>query len=330
MKLKQFCTLVAILLAAQTVAFAQSKSESVRNRVEDVLRKNREKKNFDTLYMARPDYKLTLKLRGNLSGNSIHARYDDEGGKIKTKLNTSTRATVSVGVNYMGLAAGLAINPANLSGKNKDMEFNLSAYFNRFGLEGYYQQSKTLSGTMSQGDASYHLDKGVLRLASVYLTGYYAFNHRRFSYPAAFTQSFLQKRSAGSWLVSFSYQGGSIKTTDKAPEELGTARIYVGNFAIGGGYGYNLVAKKWLFHLSFQPNIIIFNNNSYKWNDEKTSEAMHFPEMMFNTRAAIVYNISPKYFVSSTFVMNSTVFGNYDEYTEQWRWRARLGVGMRL
>lgn len=330
MKLKQFCTLVAILLAAQTVAFAQSKSESVRNRVEDVLRKNREKKNFDTLYMARPDYKLTLKLRGNLSGNSIHARYDDEGGKIKTKLNTSTRATVSVGVNYMGLAAGLAINPANLSGKNKDMEFNLSAYFNRFGLEGYYQQSKTLSGTMSQGDASYHLDKGVLRLASVYLTGYYAFNHRRFSYPAAFTQSFLQKRSAGSWLVSFSYQGGSIKTTDKAPEELGTARIYVGNFAIGGGYGYNLVAKKWLFHLSFQPNIIIFNNNSYKWNDEKTSEAMHFPEMMFNTRAAIVYNISPKYFVSSTFVMNSTVFGNFDEYTEQWRWRARLGVGMRL
>ena len=330
MKLKQFCTLVAILLAAQTVAFAQSKSESVRNRVEDVLRKNREKKNFDTLYMARPDYKLTLKLRGNLSGNSIHARYDDEGGKIKTKLNTSTRATVSVDVNYMGLAAGLAINPANLSGKNKDMEFNLSAYFNRFGLEGYYQQSKTLSGTMSQGDASYHLDKGVLRLASVYLTGYYAFNHRRFSYPAAFTQSFLQKRSAGSWLVSFSYQGGSIKTTDKAPEELGTARIYVGNFAIGGGYGYNLVAKKWLFHLSFQPNIIIFNNNSYKWNDEKTSEAMHFPEMMFNTRAAIVYNISPKYFVSSTFVMNSTVFGNYDEYTEQWRWRARLGVGMRL
>ncbi len=330
MKLKQFCTLVAILLAAQTVAFAQSKSESVRNRVEDVLRKNREKKNFDTLYMARPDYKLTLKLRGNLSGNSIHARYDDEGGKIKTKLNTSTRATVSVGVNYMGLAAGLAINPANLSGKNKDMEFNLSAYFNRFGLEGYYQQSKTLSGTMSQGDASYHLDKGVLRLASVYLTGYYAFNHRRFSYPAAFTQSFLQKRSAGSWLVSFSYQGGSIKTTDKAPEELGTARIYVGNFAIGGGYGYNLVAKKWLFHLSFQPNIIIFNNNSYKWNDEKTSEAMHFPEMMFNTRAAIVYNISPKYFVSSTFVMNSTVFGDFDEYTEQWRWRARLGVGMRL
>ena len=213
MKLKQFCTLVAILLAAQTVAFAQSKSESVRNRVEDVLRKNREKKNFDTLYMARPDYKLTLKLRGNLSGNSIHARYDDEGGKIKTKLNTSTRATVSVGVNYMGLAAGLAINPANLSGKNKDMEFNLSAYFNRFGLEGYYQQSKTLSGTMSQGDASYHLDKGVLRLASVYLTGYYAFNHRRFSYPAAFTQSFLQKRSAGSWLVSFSYQGGSIRLT---------------------------------------------------------------------------------------------------------------------
>ena len=88
MKLKQFCTLVAILLVAPTVAFAQSKNETVRGRVENVLRKNREKKNFDTLYMARPDYTLTLKLRGNLSGNSIHARYDEDGGRVKTKLNT--------------------------------------------------------------------------------------------------------------------------------------------------------------------------------------------------------------------------------------------------
>lgn len=38
------------------------------------------------------------------------------------------------------------------------------------------------------------------------LTGYYTFNHRRFSYPAAFTQSYIQRRSAGSWLAGISYQ----------------------------------------------------------------------------------------------------------------------------
>jgi hypothetical protein len=331
MKLKQFCTLVAILLAAQTVPFAQSKSDSVLNRVEDVLRKNREKKNFDTLYMARLDYKLTLKLRGNLSGNSIHARYDDEGGKIKTKLNTSTRATVSVGVNYMGLAAGLAINPANLSGKNKDMEFNLSAYFNRFGLEGYYQQSKTLSGTMSQGDASYHLDKGVLRLASVYLTGYYAFNHKRFSYPAAFTHSYIQKRSAGSWLAGVSFQGGTIKNSESAPATLPQMRIEADNLGIGAGYGYNFVlGQKWLIHLSALPTVVVFNHNNLTINGvRKSAKAMRF-NMIFNERLALVHNFSDRYFAGATAVMNNTLFDDEVVVINQNKWRFRAFFGVRI
>ena len=78
-----------------------------------------------------------------------------------------------------------------------------------------------------------------------------------------------------------------------------TKSVYVGNFAIGGGYGYNLVAKKWLFHLSAQPNVIIFNSNSVKMNGEKRSESLHFPEMIVNSRAAIIYNINTKYFVGT-------------------------------
>ncbi len=315
-----------LMLIVASMAFAQTRREIVRERVDSLLRTRYEQVTYDTLYLARPQAKLTLKLRGNLSHNSIHARYEKDGEKFRSNLNTDARVTFSMGVNYMGLAVGAAINPAHLSGKNKDIELNLNAYYNRFGVEAYYQLSKTLSGSM--GDT--HLEKGSLRLASFYLTGYYAFNYRRFSYPAALMQSYIQKRSAGSWLVSFAYQGGSIKATDEAPDELDGARLYVGNFAVGGGYGYNLVAKKWLFHLSIQPNIIIFNNNSLKVNGEKNTASYHFPEMMFNTRAAIIYNMNKKWFFGSTFVMNSTIFGDYNEYTEQWRWRARAFVGMRL
>ncbi|MBQ6965715.1 MAG: DUF4421 family protein [Bacteroidaceae bacterium] len=328
---------VMVMLAITTTTFAQSRREVMRERmsvtgqkVDSVLRKNYEKGTYDTLYIKRPESRLMLKLRGNLSGNYIHAKNTVDGNDIRAKLKTDMRATLSVGVNYMGLSAGMAINPARLSGRNKDMEFNLNAYANRFGIEAGYQLSKTLSGDITQNDLTYHLNKGYLRMAALSVTGYYAFNHRHFSYPAAFTQSYIQKRSAGSWLAGFSYQGGSIKTTGDTPTEMGKARIYVGNFAIGGGYGYNLVAKRWLFHLSAQPNVIIFNSNSVEMNGEKRSESYHFPEMIINSRGAVVYTINPKYFVGSTLVVNSTLFGNLDHYTRQVKGYARFFFGIRL
>lgn len=330
MKKKRLWMFVIVALAIMATASAQSKREAVRERIDSVLRKNYERGSFDTLYIQRPERRLTLKIRGNLSGNYVHAKEKVEDTELTAKLKTDTRATVSVNANYMGLAAGIAVNPARLSGKNKDWEFNLNAYGNRFGIEGVYQQSKTLSGDITEASGTYHLDKGYLQMATVIITGYYAFNYRHFSYPAALTQSYIQKRSAGSWLAGFSYQGGSIKTTDDAPEELGHARIYAGYFAIGGGYGYNFVAKKWLFHLSAQPNLIIVKNNNIKMNGEKRKEKYHFPEAMVNNRAAVVYNINPRYFVGSTVVVNASLFGDQHHYTHQVKWNARAFVGMRL
>ena len=49
----------------------------------------------------------------------------------------------------------------------------------------------------------------------VNIAGYYTFNHNRFSFPAALYQNYYQRHSAGSLLAGFSFQGGSIKTTDE-------------------------------------------------------------------------------------------------------------------
>jgi hypothetical protein len=319
-----------LMLLVGSITFAQSRREVVRERVDSVLRKNYEKGSYDTLYIKRPDSKLTLKMRGNLSGNYIHAKNTMDGYLFRTKLNTDTRATLSAAATYYGVTAGVALNPARLAGKNKDVEFNLNAYGNRFGLEANYQESKTLSGDIDYDDGSYHLAKGDLKMTLVTVTGYYAFNYRHFSYPAAFTQSYIQKRSAGSWLVGFTFQGGRIKSTDDAPAEMADTRMTMRSFAVGGGYGYNLVAGKWLFHASTQPCLIVFNDNDIKINGEKQDEDTHFPEMIINSRAAIVYNISKKYFAGSTFLFNTTLFGNFDEYTRQTKWRARVFVGIRL
>jgi hypothetical protein len=322
--------MILMMLTVGLAASAQSKREVVRGRVDSLLRKNYEKGSYDTLYMKRPDSKLTLKLRGNLSGFYQHSKFNENGIRYDAKVNTDTRGTVSAAATYYGVTAGVALNPARLAGKNKDIEFNLNAYGNRFGLEASYQESKTLSGDINYTGGSFHINKGDVKMTLVTVTGYYAFNHRRFSYPAAFTQSYIQKRSAGSWLVGATYQGGRIKSTDDAPAEMAKTRITMNAFAIGGGYGYNLVAGKWLFHASAQPTLIIFNDNDIEENGVKRDGKTHFPEVITNTRGAIVYNFSHKYFAGSTFLFNTTLLGNKDDYTRQTKWRARAFFGIRL
>ena len=103
--------LFLLMLMAGTFSFAQSKRELVRERVDNVLRKNYEKGNFDTLYMTRPDSKLTLKLRGNVSGYYISGKNTVDGNYFRTKLNTDARATVSAAATYYGVTAGVALNP---------------------------------------------------------------------------------------------------------------------------------------------------------------------------------------------------------------------------
>ena len=53
------------------VSSAQEQQGRMRDRIESALRTNYEKVNYDTLYLKRPDSKLTLKVRGNLSGTTI-------------------------------------------------------------------------------------------------------------------------------------------------------------------------------------------------------------------------------------------------------------------
>ena len=74
--MKHLFFMMMMLLVGLT-ASAQSKREVMRERVDSVLRKNYERGSYDTLYMKRPDSKLTLKLRANLSGYYQHSKFSE-------------------------------------------------------------------------------------------------------------------------------------------------------------------------------------------------------------------------------------------------------------
>ena len=289
---------------------------------------------YDTNYVVRPEGKLTLKVRLNQTGNDFHAKGTVNGIYSKADLSTSHKTTFALVGSYRGIGIGVAINPYKWSGVYKDYEFNLNYYSSSISLDFSYQRSETLAGDVYRDDNLSIMESGDLTLKVVNLAGYYAFNHRRFSYPAAFTQSYIQRRSAGSWLAGVSYQGGSIKTSNELKAKNPNApdvSIDVGHVGIGGGYGYNWVlGKKWLLHFSMLPTFVVYNRNKMTVNGyDKEAQHMRF-NMIFNERVAIVYHFSPRYFAGATLVMNNSVFDDDAVVVNQNKWRARVSLGMRL
>ena len=328
-------TLIFVLTGLTVMgAAAQSRDRQMRSRVDSVLAERYYVTPYDTNYVVRPDGRLTLKVRMNQTGNSFHTKGTVNDIYSKADLRTSHKTTFSVAAIYRGIGIGMAINPAKWKGIYKDYEFNLNYYSNRLSLDFSYQRSESLAGDVQRDDNMSRLESGDVTLKIANLAGYYSFNHRRFSFPAAFTQSYIQRQSAGSWLAGISYQGGSIKTSESLKARNQNApdiNIGVGHIGIGGGYGYNwVIGKRWLLHFSMLPTFVVYSRNKFTVNGErKQAKHMRF-NMIFNERVAIVRNFSPRYFAGATLVMNNSIFDDEAVVVNQNKWRARAFFGMRL
>ena len=327
--------LASFLLMVSNETLGQSRNQQLKAKVDSVLSSRYYKTPYDTNYVVRPEGTVTLKLRLNQTGNDFHAKGTVNDIYSKADLSTSHKTTISIAASYRGLSAAVALNPAKMSGTYKDYEFNLNYYSSRISLDFSYQRSESLTGDVNREDRGEQpMESGDLTLKVVNFAGYYAFNHRHFSYPAAFNQSYIQRRSAGSWLAGISYQGGIIETRDELKARnpnAPTVSIDVGHVGIGGGYAYNWVlGQKWLIHFSLLPTFVVYNRNKMTVNGER-KEARHMRfNMIFNERAAIIYNFSPRYFAGATLVMNNSVFDDDAVVINQNKWRARAFIGLRL
>lgn len=296
------------------------------------------KKSFDTAYITRPDARWTIKLRGNISNAVLETTARDaQGVEHNTRLHSEVRGTVSMAVAYRGMALGLAVNPAKLAGKSKDYEFNLNSYGNRFGFDIVYVASNTFRGRQNVGDVRYDIDKGYVSQKALNLNFYYAFNYRKFSFPAAFSQSYIQRRSAGSWMVGASFDGSETKVKGVSEGEAGgmallsPMTIRMNEFAIGGGYGYNLVVgKHLLFHLSALPTFTVYSHDYTKTDAGKERMKYHFPSVIITGRGAALYSWRNK-FLGATMVYNVSVVGDEEHLQlKRSKWRTRVFFGFRF
>ena len=153
--------------------------------------------------------------------------------------------------------------------KSTKTEFELSLYSSMLMCDLIYRrtgddfQLRRLSGfdqNVEQLEGKYF--NGV-RSNTIGINAYYIFNHKRFSYPAAYAQSTVQKKSCGTWKAGFSFDLHELnfdyrELPENLPlsDDLKFKQNKYWNLSISAGYGYNWVFKKnCLLNISLTPAI---------------------------------------------------------------------------
>ena len=312
--------------------------------VDSLLLARYQNADIDTNYITRPKTKWTVKCQINLSGAKIKAMGQESGGgllpsgqQFETVLEAERKTTISIGVSYLGLSLSLSLNPAKMLGRYHDYELGLRSYGKRFGYDIAYQDAHNFKGWHEGQGVRYEITtaEDMFRLRTLNVNTYYVFNHRRFSYPAAFTHSYIQQRSAGSFLLAASGQaqhgkvnGENNETNNRRP----ALNFKMTNIGIGAGYGYNYVpGSGWLFHISALPTLIVYTHTSLTTASTSIPLHYHFPEVIITGRNAIVKQIGRNKFAGLSMVYYFTSIGNKDNLSIRNRkWLARLYFGIRL
>ena len=187
------------------------------------------------------------------------------------RINQPMTTSVGVWVGYRGLGIGYSQSLTKRAGRYFTLSATGSHYGLTFTLRRFSADDLTVKmlGTAATGE-TYELRENYQSHApfwvrSVFVDGYYVFSGRRYSQAAAYNQSVIQRRSAGSFLLGLSWYQSSIDFSDKlngefivATNGVGKIKVHQGN--IGFGYGYNWVpARNWLFNIMVMPTVSVYN-----------------------------------------------------------------------
>ena len=274
---------------------------------------------FDTLYISpnRYNYALMATHFSNFEYYSVTSEFP-QPQKLSFSPNPHNKIGLYFGWRWIFLGWSVDIDDIyrKTNRKNKGTEFDLSLYSSKLGVDIFYRRTGNnykihkIRGFYDEIPSDYSEDFSGLKVDIKGLNLYYIFNNRKFSYPAAFSQSTNQRRNAGTFIAGFSiskhnldfdYQQLPAYIQERMNPGMKVNKIKYTNANISFGYAYNWVfARNCLACLSLTPAI------AYKASDvdAETQEGKAWYSKFnldFLLRAGVVYN-NGKYFGGTSFV----------------------------
>jgi hypothetical protein len=204
-----------------------------------------------------PRFHITRKTTG------ITYRNEEKGYSLRYLPNKTFNVGVGMTYKFLTVKIGVGVLPPyEARGKTRDLDLQFNIYGKKFATDIVLQFYKGfyLPDQQVRTPAQEFYVRPDLAVSAFGGSVQYIFNHRRFSYRAAFQQTELQKKSAGTFLVGMGlfmgrFRGDStiVPTALQREKSDGLRKMRFIEFGPNAGYAYTMVFNK--FFLSTVASI---------------------------------------------------------------------------
>lgn len=287
--------------------------------------------NWDTTYVSPNKYNFAF-----LSNYMTNSEYFNLNSSFPDNQNIQlihppqNRIGFYLGWQFLFLGWSFSVDDIFYNNKDDHIDngssFQLSLYSSKFGID--LMQIKTGNNFRLRrisGIDNYPPIRNNIPFEgfSARMTGanlYYIINNKRFSYPAAFSQTTVQRRNSGSGIVGLSVSDHKIFLDESGiPQQIREnlnlnmrfGKIRYTNISLSIGYAYNwVIARNVLFSASASPVLAYKVKKEFQNGEDVTGFFKHF-NIDVLVRAGIVYN-NGKFYVGSSFLGRTYNFNQKD------------------
>lgn len=316
----------------------------------------------DTDYITLPEHSWSIDYTMGLVGinSTLTADHISSFNRISILSHTTPSLDIGFNASYRGYGAGYSWDVLHAYSQ----KWNLSFGSKRFGLDFSRQTSANITGKMlfpeapGSLSAPVEIGNGNIWITNTNLSVWYALNASHYSHQAAVKQSYIQKRTAGSLLLSLSYMSTDMSIHDSITVSgkpamailLGdVTHLITQQVAVGLGYGINYTPNKGkvLLHLSANAQLVCYSINHISIavpdsivlpGEPRYSVEPKYPvHVTGNIRAAVSWEINPWVHLSAWALANNIRFSSKDTQNDaalininNWNWQVRLTAGVRF
>lgn len=282
---------------------------------------------IDTNYIEPQHYNFTVMLQTTFNYDIYRLR-SNSGQSVTLSPDVAMRVGPYLGWRWFFLGYTFNLKNIGFSDGGRKREIEFSIYSSQIGIDLFYRRTgsdyKIRNAFMGDGVDVGKLIDVPFDGINVGITGanlYYIFNHKRFSYPAAFAQSTCQKVSCGSWMAGVGYTNNSIELDHRKLQDvverhcspdgvkidsgLMFNKVKYYDISVTGGYAYNWVfAKNCLFCAS--ASLALAYKHSHGDMAENNDSGFSFDNVNIDGigRFGIVYN-NTRWYAGASAILHS-------------------------
>ena len=334
---------------------------------------------LDRSYIDAPEKPWQLIAKGNVSQTIVSMNADGNilgvDYSARPYLKTQPSQYVGFWAGYRGYGIGYTVNVGGDKGSNLVFGATGGAYGVNVRIHSFDNSNPSInlnSELLSEEEQKTWDDVQLIdpiHVRTVIADGYYMFNGKKFSYAAAYDQSVIQKRSAGSLMAGLMYNYTRIDYATDLNGDLvylmhGLGKVKLWQGSAGVGYAYNWVpARGLLVNVMLMPMVTFVNKlkvfayatnvpelmtDDRFWSEDISNEEwdewfysnVHITPMAdktfnsgislgFDTRMSVTYNFG-RYFISAYGQFNNIRYRHQSTHGYLNDWFINTAIGIRL